>query len=631
MSRIPTKIGKYQIQEKIAEGGMGAVFKGTHPTLEKPVVLKKLTFSSNEHLIERFRREAKIMMEFSNENIVRVYDHFKNASAYYIVQELVDGKSVDLILKKERYLRYDEAIYIFYHACKALDYAHRNQVVHRDIKPANILLSKTGEIKLVDFGIAQSEEEDDSLTKEGMALGTPSYMAPEQYDDSRNVTFKADIYSLGIMLYEMVTGKKPYPGKMTPETLFKIQKGKYTAVRKANPSLPRSINWFIRKSVQSNPKKRADSVALILKKLEKWFKNSDIEGIKEDLILLVNDKERRPAGSGKKQSLKKGILIPLSIIAILGIAGFTLYSLGYHYRTIYADSYGGFYLKQEIYSPEYYSDEYSFETSVFPDEEGRIGDSKLRTFRYKATKEREDGSIIIESPRTYLPTGAYWIKTTTASRVYWQNIFIKPFNSRGFLIKPGALDILMLDLPSSIPEELNVHLNVRSRSDGADLNSKAAISVEINNNYIPMDELETPLITGKAYNFRISAEGYYPLTYDLGLKKHQDELHLETRLIPLEGFLRLKSTDSLKEDGLKVLINGQSTVPSGGIVSQMMDTSLLKNLKSLPLTPGVYELELIKGKIRSSSEVTIISGEEKVLVIELKTENDKTREILVEE
>jgi eukaryotic-like serine/threonine-protein kinase len=631
MSRIPTKIGKYQIQDKIAEGGMGAVFKGTHPTLEKPVVLKRLTFSSNEHLIERFRREAKIMMEFSNENIVRVYDHFKNASAYYIVQEFVDGKSVDLILKKERYLRYDEAIYIFYHACKALDYAHKNQVVHRDIKPANILLSKTGEIKLVDFGIAQSEDEDDSLTKEGMALGTPSYMAPEQYDDSRNVSFKADIYSLGIMLYEMVTGKKPYPGKMTPETLLRIQKGKYTAVRKANPSLPRSINWFIRKSVQTNPKKRAESVALILRKLEKWYKGSDIDGIKEDLIRLVNDQERRPSGSTKKRSLKKGILMPLSILVILTATGLILYSQGFHYRTIYADEYGGFYLKQEIHSPDFYPDEYNFESTVFPDEEGRIGDRKLSTFRYKASNVREDGSIFIESQKTYLPTGAYWIKTTSASRVYWQNIFIKPFNSRGFLIKPGALDILMLDLPSSEPENIKITMNIRSRSDGADLNSSATISVEVNNKYIPMEELESPLKSGKAYNFRVSAEGYYPLTYDLGLKNHQNELQLETRLIPLEGFLRLKSTDSLKEDELKVLINGQSTVPSGGIVSQMMECALLKNLKSLPLTPGDYEIEFKRGKVRNTAKVTIVSGEEKVLLIEIKKENDKTSDILVEE
>ena len=112
-------------------------------------------------------------------------------------------------------------MYIFYHAALALQYAHSRQVIHRDIKPANIMVSRTGEIKLVDFGIAQSDSEEDTLTRDGMTLGTPSYMAPEQFEDSRNVTCQADIYSLGVMLYEMVTGKKPFPGKMNPETVLK--------------------------------------------------------------------------------------------------------------------------------------------------------------------------------------------------------------------------------------------------------------------------------------------------------------------------------------------------------------------------------------------------------------------------
>ena len=197
MSRTPTKIGKYPVEEKIAEGGMGAVFKGLHPTLEQPVVLKKLTLNNSEHLTERFRREAKIMIEFSHENIVRVYDHFKQASSYYIVQEFVDGCSVDILLKRERYLDINVGLYIFYHACLALQYAHNRQVIHRDIKPANIMVSRNGEIKLVDFGIAQADSEEDALTKDGMTLGTPSYMAPEQFEDSRNVTCQADIYSLG--------------------------------------------------------------------------------------------------------------------------------------------------------------------------------------------------------------------------------------------------------------------------------------------------------------------------------------------------------------------------------------------------------------------------------------------------
>ncbi len=632
MSRVPTKIGKYQIDGKIAEGGMGAVFKGTHPTLERPVVLKKLTFSNNDHLIERFRREAKIMMEFSNENIVRVYDHFKQASAYYIVQELVDGKSVDLILKKERYLRYDEALYIFYYACKALDYAHKNQVVHRDIKPANILVSKTGEIKLVDFGIAQSDDEEDALTKEGMALGTPSYMAPEQYDDSRNVTFKADIYSLGVMLYEMVTGKKPYPGKMTPETLLKIQKGKYTAVRKANPALPRSINWFIRKSVQSNPKKRAESVALILKKLEKWYKSTDIDGVKEDLILLVNDKERRPEGSKTVKTIKKGLLVPLVAAALIAGGGFFLYAMGFHYRTLYAGSYGGFYVRQEIPSPDLGWDEYCLEVSIFPDETGRIGDDTIESFRIKPWRPDEEGAVVLESSKVYLPPGAYWLKSTVGTRIFWQNILVRPFTTRRFQLTPGEPELIVLNWPVSRPKELSVSVDVKSRADGRDLNNIAEVAVEINKKYVPLASLEAPLTTGRAYNFRVSAEGFYPLVYDLGIRRHQDQLSLESRLVPLEGNLRLSSSVPLADDDVRILINGRPRVQSGGLSTKVLETGLLKNQKAFPLIPGTYTISFERGRnLRAEQEVTIKSGEETVLVVEFKKDNEKTSEILVEE
>ena len=115
---------------------------------------------------------------------------------------------------------------------KALKYAHDKQVIHRDIKPSNILISRQGEVKLVDFGIATSQEEtEDGLTRDGMVLGTPSYIPPEQIDDARNVDKRADIYSLGVVLYEMLTGKTPFPGSFTAETITQIQRGRYTPPR----------------------------------------------------------------------------------------------------------------------------------------------------------------------------------------------------------------------------------------------------------------------------------------------------------------------------------------------------------------------------------------------------------------
>ena len=633
MSRIPAKIGKYQVEDKIAEGGMGAVFRGTHPTLDKPVVLKKLTLSSNEHLIERFRREAKIMMEFSNENIVRVYDHFKSGQAWYIVQELVDGKSVDIILKKERYLRYDEALYIFYYACKALECAHKSQVVHRDIKPANILVSKTGEIKLVDFGIAQSEEEDDALTKEGMALGTPSYMAPEQYDDSRNVNYKADIYSLGIMLYEMVTGKKPFPGKMNPETLARIHKGKYTPPGKINPTLPSSLNWFMKHCIQPKPQKRAASVNVLLKKLERWYQSADTDRIREDLIRIVNDKERLP---GKPPRRKAGVRIYLAGIFVLLIAvfGSWFYLKQMHFKTIYAANYGGLRLVSTLAETDLHepTDKIHMEAVIYNDVEGRIGDDKLETFTLREKGRGEEDQISLESPLIHLTPASYWIKTMYDDAVWWQNITLPPYTDRSFLIKPAEETRVILKVPQAAPKALKVRVDARDRDNGSSLDEQVKITVQPRGekDYHPLEEIEEELTTGNAYNFKVEAEGYYPLVYDLGIKTHQDNLILEARMIPKEGWLRLKSAEELPEN-IEIRLNGSALLPPAGLSSGRVPASELGKLTSTALPPGEYELEMKSGKVVQTMQTTIIRDEETVLVLEIKRDKKNISELLIKE
>ena len=217
---------------------MGALYKARHPTLDRVVLLKKLALQGGgTQFVERFRREARLMMDFKHEHIVQVHDHFKEGSHYYIVEEYVDGMSLEAIIRRERYLSSDAAMLIFLEVCKALKYAHDKQVIHRDIKPGNVLLSREGQVKLVDFGIATSREEpDDGLTREGTILGTPAYIAPEQIDDARSVDKRADIYSLGVLLYEMITGRTPYPGSFTAETIRLIHRGRYVSARKLNPT-----------------------------------------------------------------------------------------------------------------------------------------------------------------------------------------------------------------------------------------------------------------------------------------------------------------------------------------------------------------------------------------------------------
>ena len=132
-TRHPRKIGKYELIAKVAQGGMGALYKARHPTLDRVVLLKKLEFRGGSGSVERFRREARLMMDFKNEHIVQVYDHFKEGSHFYIVEEYVDGISLEALIRRERYLSTDAAMLIFLEVCKALKYAHDKQVIHRDI------------------------------------------------------------------------------------------------------------------------------------------------------------------------------------------------------------------------------------------------------------------------------------------------------------------------------------------------------------------------------------------------------------------------------------------------------------------------------------------------------------------
>ena len=203
MPKQITKVGKYNIVELIAKGGMGALYKAKHPTLKRFVILKQLTLRGGSGFILRFKREASLMIDFRNERIVQVYDHFREGSSYYIAMEYVEGKSLDKLIEERGFISNEAAVLIFTEICKGLKYAHDKGVIHRDIKPANILISNEGEVKLVDFGIATSKEgDDDGLTKAGMTLGTPAYMSPEQIADTRKVDKRADIYSMGVVFYE---------------------------------------------------------------------------------------------------------------------------------------------------------------------------------------------------------------------------------------------------------------------------------------------------------------------------------------------------------------------------------------------------------------------------------------------
>jgi len=214
----PEQVAKHfpqlQILEVLGQGGMGVVYKARQPQLDRFVALKILSpeLSRDPAFAERFTREARALARLSHPNIVAVYDFGQAADFYYFMMEYVDGMSLWQMEQAKKPLAPEEALAIVPKICDALQYAHDEGIVHRDIKPGNILVDKKGRVKIADFGIAKlvgQQPQDFKLTQSRMMLGTPQYMAPEQFEDPQKVDHRADIYALGVVFYEMLTGELP--------------------------------------------------------------------------------------------------------------------------------------------------------------------------------------------------------------------------------------------------------------------------------------------------------------------------------------------------------------------------------------------------------------------------------------
>ena len=247
-------MNRYEILQAIGAGGMAEVYKARDTALSRLVAVKVLRqeFSTDEKFVERFRVEAQSAAGLSHPNIVSVYDVGEENGIYFIVMELVDGITLkDYIVKKEK-LQIREALNISVQIAQGLSAAHANGIIHRDIKPQNIIISRAGKVKVTDFGIAKMAG---SNTMTTTAAGTVSYISPEQarggYSDERS-----DIYSLGITMYEMLTGKVPYEGETNIAVALQHIQGDMVPPKNLEPSIPESLNKIILKCTQKKPERR---------------------------------------------------------------------------------------------------------------------------------------------------------------------------------------------------------------------------------------------------------------------------------------------------------------------------------------------------------------------------------------
>ena len=268
----PKTLGNYAVEGEIGRGGMGVVMLGRQKGLERAAVLKKLRddLASGPEFVERFRREARAAAEVHHQNVVAVYDCFSHRGDQYIAQEYVDGIDLRGALEKARCVPPEIAARIAVEIIRGLEAIHLSGTVHRDLKPANILLGRLGEVKIADFGIALDPSEP-KLTQPGIMIGTPPYMPPEQMLGAR-VDHRGDLFSFGILCYEMVAGTPPYPGPQDDEAetlLGRMEKERYRPLRKRVPGAPRYYARLVRTCLRPRPNQRGGSAAEIRRKLER--------------------------------------------------------------------------------------------------------------------------------------------------------------------------------------------------------------------------------------------------------------------------------------------------------------------------------------------------------------------------
>ena len=255
---------KYSIIKKIGAGGMGEIYLARDNALNRDVAIKKLIIDSEKHINDqelgeikhRFRQEAQAAARLNHPNIITIYHVGKSKTGDYIAMELLSGRSLEEWLKIGRKFTISETVKIGLQICEALHYAHNKGVVHRDIKPDNIFLIDDLKVKISDFGVAHIETDVLMKTRAGQFLGTPMYGSPEQWQDTTSVDGRADIYSLGVVLYRLLTGVHPFPASNINDLIYAIIHNSPASIRELSPNASVELEYSVMKAIRKNPDKR---------------------------------------------------------------------------------------------------------------------------------------------------------------------------------------------------------------------------------------------------------------------------------------------------------------------------------------------------------------------------------------
>lgn len=519
-------IGKYKVETKIAQGGMGAVYKAVHPSLKRDVVIKKMTMRSSPMAKERFKKEAQILLDMQSPYIVHLFDYFTEGPYRYMVEEFVDGMALDALIKKQSIVDPTVALLILQDACFALKFAHSKGIVHRDIKPGNILISRKAEVKLADFGIASDENETDGdKTQTGVTLGTPAYMPPEQFENSSAVDCRADIYALGVMLYEMVTGTKPYPSEMSVENLARIKRGRYLNPRKIDRSIPPVVCKLIKKMMKPKARQRFSSVNPIIKIVKKYLKKFDTHAIRVELAkIVINPKPHKVAVFEKKKNLWKIFMISLLSCSILAGAGFYLWNNGYIHRFILRKIYTPVSLTMKIADVTSPASDLSARAVFFTDgvKITEIQDSKRIFIEGNISKDGVSSTRIASNSKNYitkpiyLKPGSYRVKVVIGSNVWWKVFDVEKEEK-----------VISIDSFAKVSRPISVMTKAFDSKTGEDISKDTVFLVLYKDKWVSIESVpQEKFISNNVWKFKAICEGYDDQIYSLLIDWYQDSMYL---------------------------------------------------------------------------------------------------------
>jgi len=334
-------IGTYKITERLGQGGMADVYKAFHTELEVYRALKVIRpeFVAEADFKNRFRREAQAVATLRHSNIVQMHDFGVQDKFYYMVMEYVEGNNLKDYLHKHGQIRpFSKILPIIEQVASALTYAHGRGIIHRDIKPANIMLAPDGQVILMDFGIAKMLEAKEQMTKTGAGIGTPAYMAPEQARAQPDIGPPADIYSLGIVLYEMLTGRVPFQADTPLAVMLQVVNDPLPSPRQFSPDIPDVLQGVVLKATAKEATQRYQTAEAMVDSLKRSLAGeADATTISETDERKTSIEDGVAVESTSPAKQRKGWLIPVVVIGLLlvcvlvglgGVGGFLIFGGG---------------------------------------------------------------------------------------------------------------------------------------------------------------------------------------------------------------------------------------------------------------------------------------------------------------